>query len=68
MCAVGVWVLCLCLVQEAGRLDDVLQAVVNPSDEALWNLMTASSNQSEWFSGLWAGGSVATLGYCSLMA
>ncbi|GAB4820047.1 hypothetical protein N2152v2_007093 [Parachlorella kessleri] len=31
---------------EAGRLDDVLQAVVNPSDEALWNLMTASSNQS----------------------
>ena len=33
--------------QEAGRLEEVLQALVNPSDEALWNLMTACSNQSE---------------------
>lgn len=29
---------------EAGRSGDCLQAVVNPSDEALWNLRTASSN------------------------
>ena len=33
-------------LQEAGRLG-VVQAVVNPSDEALWNLLTASSNQRE---------------------
>ena len=35
-------------LQEAGRLDKVVQAVINPSDEALWNLMTASSNQREY--------------------
>lgn len=33
-------------LQEAGRLD-VVQAVVNPSDEAMWNLLTACSNQRE---------------------
>jgi NAD-dependent SIR2 family protein deacetylase len=32
-------------LQEAGKSEDVVQAVINPSDEALWNLMTASSNQ-----------------------
>ena len=32
-------------LQEAGKLEHVVQAVINPSDEALWNLMTASSNQ-----------------------
>ena len=31
-------------LQEAGKLEDVVQAVINPSDEALWNLKTASSN------------------------
>ncbi len=34
-------------VQEAGRLDQCVQALVNPSDEALFNLRTAMSNQSE---------------------
>lgn len=34
-------------LQEAGRLERVVQAVVNPCEEALWNLMTASSNQRE---------------------
>lgn len=37
--------------QEAGRHEGVLQAVINPSDEALWNLMTACSNQGE--PGVW---------------
>lgn len=32
-------------LQEAGKSEHVVQAVINPSDEALWNLMTASSNQ-----------------------
>jgi NAD-dependent SIR2 family protein deacetylase len=32
---------------EAGRGAEVVQAVVNPSDEALWNLLTACSNQRE---------------------
>ena len=35
------------LAQEAGRLDCAVQALVNPSDEALFNLRTALSNQSE---------------------
>ncbi|KAG7671343.1 hypothetical protein Ndes2526A_g02140 [Nannochloris sp. 'desiccata'] len=34
-------------LQEAGKSEHVVQAVINPSDEALWNLMTASSNQQE---------------------
>lgn len=34
-------------LREAGRLDKVLQAVINPSEEALWNLVTACSNQRE---------------------
>jgi len=32
-------------LQEAGNSERVVQAVINPSDEAVWNLMTASSNQ-----------------------
>ncbi len=32
-------------LQEAGKSEHVVQAVINPSDEALWNLMTACSNQ-----------------------
>ncbi|KAL4422791.1 hypothetical protein ABPG75_008988 [Micractinium tetrahymenae] len=36
-----------CWIQEAGRLDQCVQALVNPSDEALFNLRTAMSNQSE---------------------
>lgn len=32
-------------LQEVGRLEDVVQAVINPSDEAMWNLLTACSNQ-----------------------
>lgn len=34
-------------LQEAGRSEQVTQVVINPSDEALWNLMTACSNQRE---------------------
>lgn len=34
-------------LQEAGRLGQCVQALVNPSDEALFNLRTAMSNQSE---------------------
>jgi NAD-dependent SIR2 family protein deacetylase len=34
-------------LQEAGRSEHVTQVVINPSDEALWNLMTACSNQRE---------------------
>jgi hypothetical protein len=34
-------------LQEAGKSEHVVQAVINPSDEALWNLMTALSNQNE---------------------
>lgn len=34
-------------LQESGRAEDVLQAIVNPSDEAMWNLLTACSNQRE---------------------
>ncbi len=30
-----------------GGKDGVLQAVINPSDEAIWNLMTALSNAGE---------------------
>jgi hypothetical protein len=33
---------------EAQRAEHVVQAVVNPSDEAVWNLMTACSNQRGW--------------------
>lgn len=36
-----------CWIQEAGRLGQCVQALVNPSDEALFNLRTAMSNQSE---------------------
>ena len=36
-----------CAPQEAGRLGTTVQALVNPSDEALFNLRTAMSNQSE---------------------
>lgn len=32
-------------LQEVSRHQDVVQAVINPSDEALWNVLTASSNQ-----------------------
>ena len=34
-------------LQKVGRAEEVVQGVVNPSDEALWNLMTACSNQQE---------------------
>ena len=32
-------------LQESGKSERVVQAVINPSDEAVWNLMTALSNQ-----------------------
>ena len=32
------------MIAEAGRLGEVRQALVNPSDEALWNLLSACSN------------------------
>lgn len=32
-------------LQKAGKIDRVMQVIVNPSDEAMWNLMTANSNQ-----------------------
>ena len=32
-------------LQEAGRSDTVVQALINPSEETLWNLLTACSNQ-----------------------
>lgn len=35
------------LVAEAGRLGEVRQVIVNPSDEALWNLLSACSNTEE---------------------
>lgn len=35
------------LVAEAGRLGEVRQVVINPSDEAVWNLLSASSNTEE---------------------
>lgn len=34
-------------VQEVGHHHDVPQVVVNPSDDALWNVLTACSNQEE---------------------
>ena len=34
-------------LQEEGRHHAVPQFVVNPSDDALWNVLTASSNQEE---------------------
>lgn len=34
-------------LQENERHHDVLQVVVNPSDDALWNVLTACSNQQE---------------------
>ncbi|PRW33021.1 DHS-like NAD FAD-binding domain-containing [Chlorella sorokiniana] len=36
-----------CWMQEAGRLGVAVQALINPSDEALFNLRTAMSNQHE---------------------
>ena len=36
-----------CRPQEAGRLGVTVQALINPSDEALFNLRTAMSNQHE---------------------
>ncbi|KAI3430498.1 hypothetical protein D9Q98_005093 [Chlorella vulgaris] len=36
-----------CWIQEAGRLGLTAQAIINPSDEALFNLRSAMSNQSE---------------------
>lgn len=39
-------------LQEESRLESVVQVIVNPSDESLWNLMTACSNQRRllyWF-------------------
>lgn len=36
-----------CWIQEAGRLGVTVQALINPSDEALFNLRTAMSNQHE---------------------
>ena len=32
------------MIAEAGRLGTVRQALVNPSDECLWNLLSACSN------------------------
>ena len=32
------------MLAERGRLKQVRQVIVNPSDEALWNLMSACSN------------------------
>ena len=32
------------MLAESGRLKAVRQVIVNPSDEALWNLMSACSN------------------------
>lgn len=40
-------------LQEAGKSERVVQAVINPSDEALWNLMTASSNQRKLLKSLY---------------
>jgi len=34
-------------LQEDDKHQRVVQAVINPSDEALWNVLTASSNQGE---------------------
>jgi len=34
-------------LQEEARQDDVPQIVINPSDDALWNVLTACSNQQE---------------------
>jgi NAD-dependent SIR2 family protein deacetylase len=34
-------------LREADRLDKVLQAVINPSEDALWNLVTACCNQQD---------------------
>lgn len=35
------------MIAEAGRLGQVRQALVNPSDECLWNLLSACSNTGE---------------------
>ena len=35
------------MIAEAGRLGTVRQALVNPSDECLWNLLSACSNTGE---------------------
>ncbi len=32
------------MIAEAGRLGAVRQALINPSDEAMWNLLSACSN------------------------
>lgn len=32
------------MIAEAGRLGAVKQALVNPSDETLWNVLSACSN------------------------
>ena len=32
------------MLAETGRLAEVKQVIVNPSDEALWNLMSSCSN------------------------
>lgn len=39
-------------LQETGRIDRVIQALINPSEDTLWNLLTACSNQRMCLRGL----------------